>query len=141
MPSPSAPAATVHPAQPPPGAADLPGAHIAGSSGAEASFDPTRPDTKPGPTRQMAGATSNAALIHEERVGSSLCGGLLAALARHPDATRRAGDRDPARLNGLQQVQLLPNGVVIVVWHWGARRFEAGTALADLANYLREAQP
>lgn len=138
MPSPSAPATPVHPAQPSPGAVDIPGAHIAGPPGAEASFDPTRPDTKPGPTRQLAGATSNAALIHKERVGSSLCGGLLAALACHPDATRRAGDNDPARMNGLQQVQLLPGGAVIIVWHWGARRFEAGTALADLASYLRE---
>lgn len=60
----------------------------------------------------------------------------IASLTRHPDAARRCGDNAAGRLNGLQQVQLLADGTVVIVWSWGTRRFAAGTALEDMARYL-----
>jgi len=64
---------------------------------------------------------------------------LLAVLRQHPDAARRSGDCDPARVNGLQQVQLLDSGEISIVWSWGVVMLPAATSVADLANYLRRA--
>ena len=60
-----------------------------------------------------------------------------AALQQHPDAHRQHGDGDPARVNGLQQVQLLANGDISIVWSWGVVTLPAATSAVDLANYLR----
>ncbi len=106
MTSPTAPATTVHPAQPSPGAVDF-----------------SAPQSVSGAVVSLFAAVA----------------AVRAALAQHPDAHRQHGDGDPARVNGLQQVQLLSNGDISIIWSWGVVTFPAATSVADMANYLRRA--
>lgn len=61
----------------------------------------------------------------------------LTLLVNHPDAKRKSGDSDPARTNGLQQLQCFPDGSVRVLWHWGAVRFAGDSqGRKAFADYL-----
>ncbi len=62
---------------------------------------------------------------------------ILELLRDHPDANRKSSDSDPARTNGLQQLQCCADGSVAVLWHWGAVRFTGDVkGQAAFAQYL-----